>query len=72
MKIPRGVVTLNGKKLYRIKNLELKEPGEYTLKVEDNGLATEISFTVMEAEMTPPPEPMLHYDFEDDNWEKTL
>ena len=72
VKIPRGVVTLNGKKLYRIKNLELKEPGEYTLKVEDNGLATEISFTVMEAEMTPPPEPMLHYDFEDDNWEKNF
>ena len=65
VKTLRGIITLNGKKLYKIKKLEITEPGEYTLKVEENGLATEISFTLTKADVTAPPEPVIHYDFED-------
>lgn len=69
VKTPRGVVTLNGKRLYRIKELDLREPGDYTVKVEDNGLSTEISFTIAQITAADPPEPVIHYDFEDDSWE---
>lgn len=69
VKIPRGVLTLNGKRLYKIKELDLREPGNYTLEVEDNGLTAQVSFTIVKGAAEKPPEPTVHYDFEDASWE---
>ncbi len=55
--IPRGNITVNGKP---VKRVSITQPGNYTIRVEENGKWNEVSFQVKNL---PTPSLKFHYDF---------